>query len=63
MWVVYRVDGESTVFADNEWDETCYLKNAERFECRKDAVSCASALKMTTGEQWYAAKYREAVRW
>lgn len=63
MWVVYCKSGGRVTFADGKWDETRYAKSADRFPSRGNAVLCASAMRATHGGNWFAAKFKEAVRW
>lgn len=63
MWVVYRKTGSGVVFVGEQVSETPYIKQAEQFDSRSDAVAAASVHRMLTRERWEAARWKEAVRW
>ena len=63
MWVVYQDRGDSTVFANDGWRETRLIGEAERFAKQSDAVNCAVGMRMQHGGKWFAARWKDAVRW
>lgn len=65
-WVAYREDEDGrTFYADGKWQDTRYIRQAERFETQGQAAECAASLTMQTRgrEKWRAARFRAAVRW